>query len=468
VVTSLSVRGDPVTGLTTTVEVNRSVTLDWTDAADATEYIIKRDGVEIDRVLQGVETFNDPFDGAELGVTGSVVDDADDPVEGLTVQLIDANAAVVDTDTTSALGAFSLTADEAGVHTVLVHAPLAFCCDDETVNVNGAQSAVDVTLTPSIYDDDFTAYDNINDMHYGDTASHAPSSGKFGYRSPAVIDFVKAKSQGDESSGPSDHYGVGPGDPPVPGTGIGQFSLVNDVTLGRQVYRQKWAASALNVPGGSRTPSEAADQSNYYVRQEGRVGVNVIPNGTSEIWLRFTDKFSSNWRCGGGGATGSQLEYKSFFLSMAASGTGGSSAFLFQLEIDDQNNTPSSDLIARIKIVDIPSGGGQTQRASHDTNLAADFLGDWHTWVVGMTGIGTANYRLVVYLDGVLLDELDTDTVLGGPIAFLNGQTIGGATGDMPFEMGANINNGPNQEQTRDWAEFGLYFKRPSLLPLVA
>lgn len=51
---------DPATGLVLTPEVDRSVTLDWTDAAEADEYIIRRNGVEISRVAPAVETFVDP------------------------------------------------------------------------------------------------------------------------------------------------------------------------------------------------------------------------------------------------------------------------------------------------------------------------------------------------------------------------------------------------------------------------
>jgi hypothetical protein len=424
-----------------------------TEGGGGGDVIIDNDDIQIGDVI-ALGTMVWTLEGDSLIVTGSVLNGSAVAVPGGTVQLINDADAVVDTDTPDGSGAFTLTALIAGTHTVKHHPPITHCLgasepDYHSVNVNGSQEPVEIVLQLSIYDTDFN-FSSIADVTYGDLNSHAPTAGKFGYRSPAVIDFVKAKSQGDHTV----PYGVG-------ADGIGQLSLPSAGPSGGKVLRYTWAASPNNIPGGDRTPAGADDISNYYVREEGRVTTNVLPEGTTELWWRVTDKYSAAWRCGGGGASGSQLEYKALFFWLStnlATGLGGQIA----LEIDDQNDDPSDELLLRLKLIDKLSGGG-TPVTSVDTNLpaGAGFLNKWNTWVIGVTAIGTANCVLSVYLNGVLFATVSRSWLAE------SGTIVGGAATDSVFELGANINNGPDLEQTRDFAEFGIYKKRPSLLPLV-
>jgi hypothetical protein len=298
-----------------------------------------------------------------------------------------------------------------------------------------------------MYSDDFQSYSDVSKITYGDLNNHAPTLGNFGFKSPQLFDYVKATSQGDHSA----PYGVA-------ADGIGQFSLpATEGPFGDKAFKYTWAASPQNVPGPLRSPAANSDISNYYVKEEFRTAPNTLPVGTTELWLRFTDKLSSNFRVGGAGATGAMMEYKYFFIQMHTDNTGFSFAPI-QLELDDQNTNPSASLLLRLKLIDIVSGN-QVQRQSVDQALGGTFLGSWHTWVVGITGIGTASCVVTVYRDGVQFSQVSG--------SWLVGSTIGGASTQILFEMGANINNGPDQEQNRWWRELGIYKSRPSLKPLV-
>jgi hypothetical protein len=395
-----------------------------------------------------------------MGGTGSVagsitLDGGSTALTGGFVELLDGST-VVSTATVSASGTYSIGPISVKSYSLRYQPPLTHSIGTgelvtKPVNIStNTTSTVDFKAQPAVYSDDFQSYTNVSDITYGALGIKTSlTPGKFGYTPAGLINYVRTVSQGDHTA----PYGVG-------GDGLGLFALpATEGPFNDKAFRYTWAASPNNTPGGKRTPPGAADISNYYVKQEFRTAVTAFPAGTSEVWLRFTDKLSSNFRVGGAGATGSEMEYKYFFISISTNKTGSSYAPV-QIELDDQNTNPSPNIILRTKLID-HTGGSAIQRQSKDQNLAANFLGGWHTWVVGITGIGTANALVSVYLDGVLF------TSVTGSYLAEAGTVVGGSATDIIFEMGANINNGPDQEQYRWWREIGVYKSRPSLKPLV-
>ena len=78
--------------------------------------------------------------------------------------------------------------------------------------------------------------------------------------------------------------------------------------------------------------------------------------------------------------------------------------------------------------------------------------------VLGLIGLGSPQVTFIAYRNGVLLKTISGPFFPNQPVA------VGAA---LDLQMGANINNGPDQQQSRWWRELGIYTSRPSLLPLV-
>ena len=303
-----------------------------------------------------------------------------------------------------------------------------------TITANGT-STVNFTVQPAFYADDFQSYSNINDITYGTTnVVNSLQPGKFGYTPTNTLDFVRARQTDAD---------------------LTKFAL--DLTAGPfndKAFRYDWPARPTSGPNDS-----------YYTREEFRVAAPT-PTNMGELWFRWTDKLSSNFRVGGGTATGSQLEYKYFFISTSTASSGVNYG-QFQIEMDDAGAVqPSAELALRAKLIDIVNGSQRLSATSMgsgggpgDLLLGASYLGAWHTWVVGATGLGTSTTTLTFYLDGVQVLQIS------GP--WFPNESIGGANTDIVVEMGANINNGPNQVQSRWWREIGVYKSRPSLKPLL-
>lgn len=84
--------------------------------------------------------------------------------------------------------------------------------------------------------------------------------------------------------------------------------------------------------------------------------------------------------------------------------------------------------------------------------------GTWNMWAIELTGISSTNAVGNLYLNGV---KILTCAPVGG---ILPNTTVGGAGFAYLLEMGGNINNGPDQIQSRDWARYGFFPKRPALI----
>jgi len=89
-----------------------------------------------------------------------------------------------------------------------------------------------------------------------------------------------------------------------------------------------------------------------------------------------------------------------------------------------------------------------------DMGDAPDWQGRYHTYTYGFRAEGGdwGNVTLEIYIDGVLQDRQTGVSM----------DPIGGLESLL---LGANMNSGPGQEQSRWFAEVGLYYGRPSVRP---
>jgi hypothetical protein len=157
---------------------------------------------------------------------------------------------------------------------------------------------------------------------------------------------------------------------------------------------------------------------------------------------------------GGNGAQGSANEYK-FFLIQVGSCTNGCPQFGVYLE----NAAAGLGVDPTAVSIDMTDrrGNGTSTVGSRYT-LGSNWSGQYHTWVAGMTNLGTSATTYTLYYDG--------NPVITQTAPFMPGMTVGGAGQLIFLNMGSNINNGPDKPQSRWWRELGIYTSRPALAPM--
>jgi hypothetical protein len=175
-----------------------------------------------------------------------------------------------------------------------------------------------------------------------------------------------------------------------------------------------------------------------------------LSSPTSQLWIRFTTKESAGFahglpNCGG-------RSYKYFLVNVENGATMGRAG----LYLGD--GRPASHLSTRAYLdFNSPSGASGVKP---DTGAMiggdAGWGGSYHTWTMAIEGIGSSGAKFSVYLDGRLVHQIT------GP--FLAGIQVGTGWVVM-FQLGANINNGPDHAQSRWRREFGVYTTKPSGLP---
>jgi hypothetical protein len=359
------------------------------------------------------------------GISGTITNTTGNAVGGGVVQVFSGSTNIANLTVTGA-GTYSTTVAD-GTYTLMYHPPFTHSLGageptNKSVTVSGSSSApINFVAQTAWYADDFQAYTTDAQLR---TVATAP--GTFFY-------------------GPN-HDGNVAGDP---------LDIHFDATGGpssTKTMRYDW-------PARTTCPNNNPQTCSYYIGLAPRFNPTPVPVGT-EFWVRFTDRTSPGFRIGGGGATGSQAEYKYMFIDLFVPGQGVGT---LQMELDSQQSGAPNNLVQmRLKLLNPNNTGTYTDGlpgapGGLDAPLPASFFGSWNTWVVGFTGVGTAQTTAWVYRDGVLLKNIT------GPW-FAN--TVIPANAVLDVQMGANINNGPDVAQSRWWREFAVYPTRPSLLPL--
>lgn len=387
-----------------------------TESGGGGDIIIDNDDVQIGDVI-AIATLLWTLEGDSLVVTGTVVDGSAAAVAGGTVQLIDDTDTVVDTDTPDGSGAFSLTAAEPGTHTVKHQPPLTHCLgpsepDDHTVNVNGGQSPVAIVLQSAIYSDDFQSYDSTT-LKAGFGQGVNISLGNFGYTPTHVMDI------GSLSNGSN-------------------ITMIPDDGFGKKAMQYAW-------------PARPGDASEITISIQPRLNP---PPVLTNLRVRFTTLESAVFEAGLP-SLGSGQSYKFFLINFENGGLGK------QGRLGAYFGYPGSGGANRITL------SSDMTDAVHTVQLlapAAPVIGDpnwggsYHTWILEALGIGTASCVFNIYLDGVLQSSISEQ--------FFPGVSVGGSGWAVTLEMGANMNNGPEDAQTRWWRELGVYTARPSFISM--
>jgi uncharacterized protein YjdB len=219
-----------------------------------------------------------------------------------------------------------------------------------------------------------------------------------------------------------------------------------------KAMRYDWAARPFVAPAST------------YCTTETTIGVAPRfnpPPVADTLWIRFTSKESAGFAHGSqtcGSTHG--LAYKFFLVVFSKVGVNARvGTYLFPAVTGSATNGEFG--------MDMNDGLGNTRSLNGPPNandptapfpLGTTWNGQYHTWHIQIFGLGGSTVTYRVYMDGVMLRELV------GP--FIPNQVVGGNGWAFQFEVGANINNGPEQAQSRHWRELGIYTSRPSMLRL--
>ena len=183
----------------------------------------------------------------------------------------------------------------------------------------------------------------------------------------------------------------------------------------------------------------------YTVNVEPRL---LNPPQTPNLYVRWTSKESAGFKNASGAATGASRSYK-FLQIQLPDVVGGNPQFGVYLEDD-------APMSLQIDATD------RTYSNDHSTQtyaLTSGWSGQFHTYVAEVIGMGTNTCTFSLWMDGAKI-------ITAATIPFLPGQVIGGPGQFFAVAMGANINSGPDQTESRWWREFGIYTTRPSTRPM--
>jgi hypothetical protein len=307
----------------------------------------------------------------------------------------------------------------AGTYTLKLQPSLSYSLgpsepDNKTVTISSGTTTANFIVQPALYADDFQTYTTAPLL--GGCASplgdSVLSAGEFFYGTNHVMGACSANT-----------------------TWLISMDSTGGTTAGQKAARYDWPSGN----GGS-----------VYLGPR----INSPPN-MSELWVRWTSKESIGFVHGGNGATGSANEYK-FFLIQVSPCPNGCPQFGTYLDNAAAGLGVDPTRITFDSVDRLGNNGNSLHTLSY--NLGSNWSGKYHTWVAGVTGMGTNNMTYQIYYDGTLILEVSAP--------FLPGQTVGGP-GQMIFlNIGANINNGPDNPQSRWFRELGIYTRRPSLLPM--
>jgi hypothetical protein len=351
---------------------------------------------------------------SDAPLSGSVADLTGKAVGGGTVEIL-SGTTVVKTVPVSGAGAYTVSTLAPGTYGVRLQPPLTHSmgpsepAQQTVVVASGTPAVQSFVVQPALYYDDFQGYTTATLI--GGCATGAIPSGAF---------FAGASHDMASCSNPS------------------QISIdpAGGNTSGPKAVRYDWPAHPV--------------LSGYTLGLGPRFNP---PPVLTQLYVRFTSKESPGFAHGGGGALNSQNQYKFFLIQLGSGGVNGVAQFGVYLDnaaagLGVDPTTVTMDMTDRL--------GNGSPLTGH--NLGSAWTGQFHTWVVEMTALGTSATTMRLYLDGVQINSTTAP--------YLPGRTVGGPGQILFLLLGANINNGPDKAQSRWFRELGVYTTRPSLLPM--
>ncbi len=361
------------------------------------------------------------------GAVAGVVARADTTKVGGVVQVLSGSTLVASITVNPTTGAYSLPGLAPGTYNLRLMAAFTDCLgpsepDYHTVTVSaGATTTQNFVTQLGDYTDDFQSYTTSQllggvSVAAGGSAHNPIQAGEFWFGTNHDL-------AGTVLSGPA-----------APATVAAMDATGGPA--GDKAAKYNWLAN----PAGACT-----------VETNVELGPRIKPAPAySTLWLRFTSKESANFEHGRNGC--SNPSYK-FFLIQFDKPTTGNFDGRFGTYLFDDPAQLGQPLPTGV-YMDMSDANGHGAASPSADKIGDTWGGTYHTWVMGITGIGTGSCSFSLYLDGVLIRTLTC------PITLTAGNTV-------TFSMGANINNGPTDAQSRWWRELGVYQARPSLLPLV-
>jgi hypothetical protein len=235
------------------------------------------------------------------------------------------------------------------------------------------------------------------------------------------------------------------------GGAAGSITLDPDGASGENVVTVTW--NARPTGNGSN-----------YVKFEGRY--KPLPLWTTgKVYARLHEKLSAGFNVGGAGNTSSALEYK--YLWFQVDSVQHQSPSRFEFMLDNQGTNPAGLLTMKQQWVTTNASEPAGQGGFFGTdgsggrppqyNIGSESSGQWNTHVFAINKLASAlgDTSSAWWLNGTKRQEMSG--------SFLAGDTIGGDVNEyLWFELGANMNNGPDVSQTRKVRWFGLYRTRCS------
>ena len=366
-------------------------------------------------------------------VTGTVVDGSAVAVPGGTIELLLLGAAYA-TAIPNGSGVYTFSNVPVGSYTIQQQPPLAYSIgpsesDSYSISVSGgATTTQNFVVQSAIYSDNFSTYS---------------TDGNFTHTGGAFVtgDFFKAAPNGQAqvtiaSANPSRNQFAG--------------AIVCDLTggfTGGPSMRYDFPAQPANC--NFATPSD----SDWTTASQPRMSTYDIGSNPN-MWWRVSQKVSASWEHGASASTNARA-YKFLEFTLDKESPPFSNNSRFGIYLFDGSPTPLgtnvycdwSDRVSGTSNF-ISGSPGQV------TALGSTYGGTYDTWVIGALGMGTSSGTFKLYRNGVLISTLSQ--------TYFNGITDAAIT----FALGANINNGPDDAQSRWFCEMGVYKSRPSLIPI--
>ncbi len=360
-------------------------------------------GTELDITV--TLSFQAPGGGAGA-ISGTVKLTAGTGVPGGFVERIDASGNVLEAVPIGVGGAYTFPSPPAGANILRVqpaHTHNLAAGEPDTVTVNAGTNH-DFLVELAYFYDDFQSY--------ADTAALKNTTTGFG----AITPFVNSTAFHIAAGGAVD---IDPTGGPN----------------GDRAMKYSW-------------PDRTGLNTNFTVGTETVVrSTSRAPSPSGEIWVRFMSKETAGFHIGDL-ASNTSMAYK--YIRIFTEPTGGGADCDFGWNPTGNAQTTGFSATTMTAFMEDPINGVHFNQSVNLGAAGTVFDGNWHTHVLHVTGMGSANCMFSIYRDGVLLLTMGPFLINGPPNNFHS------------VSWGDVMNNGPNQAQNRWFREVGIYFRRPS------
>jgi hypothetical protein len=230
--------------------------------------------------------------------------------------------------------------------------------------------------------------------------------------------------------------------PRSPGA-FGEFNTPNRITLDPTGGPGGRKALRYNFPNA---PTDCDGQDIFAAPYWGNNGPLV-----DTLWIRWTSRESPGFSNGYAQGCSAGQSYKFFLVTLGYTSTAAGRLGTYLLDRDTEGHRVYVDMTDRVHFAD--NDMTQTSDPRYLLGLPSAWTGQWHTWHMQISHIGTNATNFRTYYDGRLIANITAPFTPNVDPRRL-----------IAIQLGANINMGPSQTQQRWFGEVGVYTTRPSLL----